>query len=109
MLAGLEHDLERGLRPRTLGDRLGRKLKRLPLGNPALHVVEAPLAAELVEDSDLFGGFGESERQIVNPRVRHGPPILARATPAITSLARLVHHFPPLVLSPESLLSLIRF
>jgi len=47
VLAGLERDLERGLRSRALGDRVARKLKRLPLAEPALDIVEAPLAGTL--------------------------------------------------------------
>ena len=84
MLAGLERDLERGRRSCSLGEHLWRKLKWLPLGDPAFDLVEAPLAAQLVDDQEPRRRFGEGARPIITSRAWHGAPILARATPFLS-------------------------
>src|SRR3989338_3748271 len=56
MLASLQGDLQRRLGPGSLGDGLWRQLKRLPVGDPALDVVEAAFAAQLVEGPDVLRG-----------------------------------------------------
>lgn len=59
VLAGFERDLQGRLRPCSLRDGLRRQLKRLPIGDPALDVVEAAFAAQLVEGPDFLKGMSE--------------------------------------------------
>jgi hypothetical protein len=48
VLSGLDGDLQRRLRSCALGDDVRLELERLPFGDPALDVVQTPLATHLV-------------------------------------------------------------
>ncbi len=71
VLAGLKRDLQRRLRPGSLRDGLRRQLKGLPSDNPALDVVDAAFAAQLVEGPDLLKGL----RERTMTYFWHGEPI----------------------------------
>ena len=81
MLAGFERDLQRRLRPGSLRDGLWRQLKRLPIGDPALDVVEAAFAAQLVEGPDILKGM----RERTMAYFWHDGSILARRQSACAS------------------------
>ncbi len=57
MLAGLKRDLQRSLRPGPFWVSLWLKLKRFPIGDPALDFVHATFAAQPVEGLDILEGY----------------------------------------------------
>lgn len=63
MLAAVESDLQRRLRSRALEDGRRRKLNGSALVEPALDVVEASLAAQLMESSEVLKGRGREDVQ----------------------------------------------
>jgi hypothetical protein len=89
VLAGFERDLQRRLRPGSLRDGLWRQLKRLPIGDPALDVVEAAFAAQLVEGPDVLRG----KRERTMDYFWHDESILARSKSACASRRDLRKRF----------------
>ncbi len=72
MLPALERDLKCRLRSCAFADGVRRKLKRLPLGDPVLNVVQAPLAAHLMESAEVLRELGKVAMPIWLLAFRHG-------------------------------------
>jgi hypothetical protein len=82
MLPALKRDLQGRLRSCAFADGVRRKLKWLAFGDPALDVVQAPLAAHLMESAEVLRELGKVTLPIWLLAFRHGAAILMRAPPS---------------------------
>jgi hypothetical protein len=86
----LKRDLSCGLRSCAFADGGRHKLKWLAFGDPALDVVQTPLAAHLMESAEVLREPGKLTLPIWLLAFRHGAAILIRA-----------HTSPPASLRPS--------
>jgi hypothetical protein len=78
MLPALKRDLQGSLRSCAFADGVRRKLKWFPFSDPALDVVQASLAAHLMDSAEALQELGKVALPAWLLAFLHGAAILAR-------------------------------